>query len=129
MKRASRPTGHRKSGAARTTSAPEPAAIFWATKPCPIRRRSRPRPGARKANGGGGTRNGEPLYDIAAKRIIHHLVTETPVRTSAVRSLGALPNVFALQCCIDELAERARQDPVQYRLSIIADKRARAVIE
>jgi nicotinate dehydrogenase subunit B len=82
-----------------------------------------------EANGGGGTRNGEPLYDIAAKRIIHHLVTETPVRTSALRGLGAMPNVFALECCIDELAERAGQDPVQYRLSIIADKRARAVIE
>ena len=52
-------------------------------------------------------RNGEPLYDIAAKRIIHHLVTETPVRTSALRGLGAMPNVFALECCIDELAERA----------------------
>jgi nicotinate dehydrogenase subunit B len=82
-----------------------------------------------EANGGGATRNGEPLYDIAAKRILHHLVTETPVRTSALRSLGAMPNVFALECCIDELAERAGQDPVAYRLSITADKRARAVIE
>ena len=82
-----------------------------------------------EANGGGATRNGEPLYDIAAKRIVHHLVTETPVRTSALRGLGAMPNVFALECGIDELAERAGKDPVDYRLSIIADKRARAVIE
>ncbi len=82
-----------------------------------------------EAGGGGATRNGEPLYDIPAKRIIHHLVTETPVRTSALRGLGAMPNVFAMECCIDELAERAGQDPVAYRLSIIADKRARAVIE
>ena len=82
-----------------------------------------------ESNGGGGTRNGEPLYDIAAKRIVHHLVTETPVRTSALRGLGAMPNVFAMECAIDELAERAGKDPVEYRLSIIADKRARAVIE
>jgi len=82
-----------------------------------------------EANGGGATRNAEPLYDIPAKRILHHLVTETPVRTSALRGLGAMPNVFALECCIDELAERAGQDPVQYRLSITADARARAVIE
>ncbi len=82
-----------------------------------------------ESNGGGATRNGEPLYDIAAKRIVHHLVTETPVRTSALRGLGAMPNVFALECGIDELAERAGKDPVDYRLSIIADKRARAVIE
>jgi CO/xanthine dehydrogenase Mo-binding subunit len=82
-----------------------------------------------EANGGGATRNAEPLYDIPAKRIIHHLVTETPVRTSALRGLGAMPNVFALECCIDELAERAGVDPVAYRLSITADPRARAVIE
>ena len=82
-----------------------------------------------ESNGGGATRNAEPLYDIAAKRHIHHLVTETPVRPSALRGLGAMPNVFALECCIDELAERAGQDPVEYRLSITADKRARAVIE
>ena len=82
-----------------------------------------------EANGGGATRNGEPLYDIPAKRIVHHLVPETPVRVSSLRGLGAMPNVFALECCIDELAERAGQDPVAYRLSITADKRARAVIE
>ena len=82
-----------------------------------------------ESNGGGATRNAEPLYDFAAKRHIHHLVTETPIRTSALRGLGAMPNVFALECCIDELAERAGADPVAYRLSLTADKRARAVIE
>jgi nicotinate dehydrogenase subunit B len=82
-----------------------------------------------ESNGGGATRNAEPLYDIPAKRILHHLVTETPVRTSALRGLGAMPNIFALECCIDELADRAGQDPVEYRLSITADARARAVIE
>jgi CO/xanthine dehydrogenase Mo-binding subunit len=82
-----------------------------------------------EANGGGGTRNGEPLYDIPAKRIIHHLVTETPVRVSSLRGLGAMANVFAIECFIDELAERAGQDPVAYRLSLTADRRARAVIE
>ncbi len=82
-----------------------------------------------EANGGGATRNGEPLYAIPAKRILHHLVTETPVRTSALRGLGAMPNVFALECAIDELAERAGIDPVAYRLSITSDPRASAVIE
>jgi nicotinate dehydrogenase subunit B len=82
-----------------------------------------------EANGGGATRNGEPLYAIPAKRMIHHLVTETPIRTSALRGLGATSNVFAMECCIDELAERAGLDPVQYRLSISSDPRARAVIE
>ncbi len=82
-----------------------------------------------EANGGGGTRNAFVLYDIPAKRVIHHLVLRPPVRTSALRGLGALPNVFAIECFIDELAERAGVDPVDYRLSILSDARARRLIE
>jgi CO/xanthine dehydrogenase Mo-binding subunit len=82
-----------------------------------------------EAAGGGATRNGEPLYDIAGKRIIHHLVPEVPRRTSALRSLGAMPNVFASESFIDELAERAQQDPVRFRLARLSDPRARRVIE
>ncbi|MGB8631553.1 MAG: molybdopterin cofactor-binding domain-containing protein, partial [Xanthobacteraceae bacterium] len=82
-----------------------------------------------EAAGGGATRNGEPLYDIRSKRIVHHLVTETPRRTSALRGLGAMPNVFALESFIDELAERAGKDAVAYRLEQLSDPRARRVIE
>ena len=82
-----------------------------------------------EANGGGATRNAEPLYDIAQKRIVHHLVRETPVRVSSLRGLGAMTNIFALECAVDELAERTGRDPVAYRLSITSDPRARAVIE
>jgi CO/xanthine dehydrogenase Mo-binding subunit len=82
-----------------------------------------------EAAGGGATRNGEPLYEIAGKRIIHHLVPEVPRRTSALRSLGAMPNVFASESFIDELAERAQQDPVRFRLARLSDPRARRVIE
>ena len=82
-----------------------------------------------EANGGGGTRNGTPLYDVATKRIVHHLALKTPVRTSSLRGLGALPNVFAMECFMDELAERAGMDPVAYRLSMLSDPRARHLIE
>jgi len=78
---------------------------------------------------GAGTRNGEPLYDFPAKRIHHHLIAETPVRTSSLRGLGATLNVFAIESFMDELALEAGEDPVQYRLSILKDPRARAVIE
>jgi CO/xanthine dehydrogenase Mo-binding subunit len=82
-----------------------------------------------EANGGGGTRNAVPAYDFPVKRILHHLVQQAPVRTSALRGLGALPNVFALECFMDELAERAGIDPVQYRLSLLSDSRARRLIQ
>jgi nicotinate dehydrogenase subunit B len=78
---------------------------------------------------GAGTRNGEPLYDFPAKRIVHHLIAETPVRTSSLRGLGATLNVFAIEGLMDELAERAGEDPVAYRLSVLSDPRARAVVE
>ena len=78
---------------------------------------------------GAGTRNGEPLYDFPAKRIFHHLIAETPVRTSSLRGLGATLNVFAIESTMDELAERAGQDPVAYRLSVLSDVRGRAVVE
>ncbi len=79
--------------------------------------------------GGGGTRNATPYYDIPRTRILHHLVTASPVRTSALRTLGALPNVFALEAMIDDLAIKAGEDPLDYRLSMLSDPRARAVLE
>jgi CO/xanthine dehydrogenase Mo-binding subunit len=82
-----------------------------------------------EAGGGGGTRNALPMYDFPTKRIVHHLVLTPPLRTSALRGLGALPNVFALECFMDELAERAGVDPLQYRLSLLSDARARYVLQ
>jgi nicotinate dehydrogenase subunit B len=82
-----------------------------------------------EANGGGGTRNAFPAYDFPAKRVIHHLALQTPVRTSSLRGLGALPNIYALECMMDELAERAGVDPVAYRLSLLSDPRARHLIQ
>ena len=81
-----------------------------------------------EAGGGGGTRNALPLYDFPVKRIVHHLVLDPPVRTSALRGLGALPNVFALEGFMDELAERAGVDPLTYRLSLLSDPRARHIL-
>jgi CO/xanthine dehydrogenase Mo-binding subunit len=79
--------------------------------------------------GGGATRNGMPLYDIAAKRIDFHLVHEVPVRTSSLRGLGATLNVFAIEGLLDELAQRTGEDPLAYRLAMLSDPRARRVLE
>ncbi|MBI3196321.1 MAG: xanthine dehydrogenase family protein molybdopterin-binding subunit [Rhodospirillales bacterium] len=79
--------------------------------------------------GGGGTRNALPIYDVPAHRIVHHLVMRPPVRTSALRGLGALPNVYAIESLIDDLAARAGEDPVAYRLSILSEARARRLVE
>jgi CO/xanthine dehydrogenase Mo-binding subunit len=82
-----------------------------------------------EARGGGGTRNAVPIYDVPAQRILHHLILRAPVRTSALRGLGALPNVCAIEALLDELADQAGEDPLAYRLSILSDPRARRVLE
>ena len=51
------------------------------------------------------------------------------MRTSALRGLGAPTNVFAMECMMDELAARAGKDPLTYRLALLDDPRARAVLE
>jgi CO/xanthine dehydrogenase Mo-binding subunit len=81
-----------------------------------------------EARGGGGTRNAVPHYDVTAHRILHHLVRRPPVRTSALRGLGALPNIYAIECLMDVLAAKVGEDPVAYRLSILSEPRARRLI-
>ncbi len=78
---------------------------------------------------GAADRNAIPLYDFPSQRIINHYVREMPVRTSALRSLGAYANVFAIESFMDELALAARADPVAFRLRHLKDPRARAVVE
>jgi CO/xanthine dehydrogenase Mo-binding subunit len=51
-----------------------------------------------------------------------------PVRTSALRTLGAQGNVFAIESMLDEIASERGEDPVQLRLRHLRDERARDVI-
>ena len=51
-----------------------------------------------------------------------------PLRTSALRSLGAYGNVFAIESFMDELAEAAGVDPIAFRLRHLTDERATAVL-
>ena len=74
-------------------------------------------------------RNAVPLYEFPSQRVVEHLVAEMPVRVSALRSLGAFANVFAIESFMDELAAAAGADPVAFRLRHLSDPRARAVIE
>ena len=78
---------------------------------------------------GGGDRNAVPLYDFPSQRVLHHFIPEMPIRVSALRTLGAYANVFALESFMDELAAAAGADPVAFRLAHMKDARARAVIE
>ncbi len=81
------------------------------------------------ASGGGAQRNAVPAYDIPHVTVVKNRILAQPIRTSSMRSLGAIGNVFAIECLMDELAEKAGRDPVAFRLDHLSDVRARTVIE
>jgi CO/xanthine dehydrogenase Mo-binding subunit len=81
------------------------------------------------AGGGGLQRNAIPLYDLPSWRITGHRLQTMPIRTSALRTLGAFANVFAIESFMDELAAERGEDPLAFRLRHLSDPRARAVLE
>jgi nicotinate dehydrogenase subunit B len=78
---------------------------------------------------GGGERNSNPLYAFPNAHVVSHFLPEMPLRVSAMRSLGAYLNIFAIESFMDELALEAGADPVEFRLRHMKDERARAVIQ
>jgi nicotinate dehydrogenase subunit B len=81
-----------------------------------------------QANGGGSDRNSIPLYDFPSWQIDCHRLLTMPIRTSALRTLGAQGNVFAIESFLDELAAERGEDPVDFRLRHLSDFRAKDVI-
>ncbi|MGH8218727.1 MAG: molybdopterin cofactor-binding domain-containing protein [Steroidobacteraceae bacterium] len=77
---------------------------------------------------GGGDRNALPLYRIPRLTARYHFIAQMPLRVSALRSLGAHLNVFAIESFMDELAGAAAVDPVEFRLRHLEDPRAVHVI-
>ncbi|MCG7600215.1 molybdopterin-dependent oxidoreductase [Halomonas sp. McH1-25] len=79
----------------------------------------------------GGDRNAPVEYAFDNYRVVTHwLPTATsPLRPSALRTLGAMQNTFANESFIDELAFAAKADPVALRLRYLKDPRAIAVVK
>jgi nicotinate dehydrogenase subunit B len=80
----------------------------------------------------GGDRTAIPAYRYPSIRAVTHDMPAI-VRAAFFRGVSALPNVFAHESFIDELAELAGVDPVEYRLRYLRDDRVcdlvRAVAE
>jgi nicotinate dehydrogenase subunit B len=70
-----------------------------------------------------GDRTAIPPYDYDAMRVVTHDMPPI-VRASWFRGVSALPNTFAHESYIDELAAEAGVDPVEYRLRYLKDSRA-----
>lgn len=68
-----------------------------------------------------------PPYRIPHKRVTVHDMAPI-VRAAWMRGVSALPNTFAHECFIDELAAEAGEDPVDFRLAHIDDPRTAHLI-
>ena len=74
-----------------------------------------------------GDRTAVPPYAYADQRITVHDMAPI-LRASWLRGVSALPNSFAHESFIDELATAAGVDPVEYRLRHLADARAAELV-
>jgi nicotinate dehydrogenase subunit B len=88
---------------------------------------SKPFTSSSKGYSGGAVRNSEPYYAIPNQQINSHYF-KGPLRVSALRSLGAYANIFAIESFMDELAEKGGKDPFEFRLMHLEDERARAIV-
>ena len=70
-----------------------------------------------------GDRTAIPPYDYNDIRVVTHDMPPI-VRASWFRGVSALPNSFAHESYIDELASEAGVDPIEYRLRYLKDERA-----
>ncbi|MEV4410765.1 molybdopterin cofactor-binding domain-containing protein [Catellatospora sp. NPDC049609] len=72
-------------------------------------------------------------YDLPAYRLVNRR-EQLPVPTGPWRGLGLMPNTFALESFLDELAEAAGADPLAFRLAHLSDssddgRRLRGVLQ
>jgi nicotinate dehydrogenase subunit B len=74
-----------------------------------------------------GDRTAIPPYDYPAMRIAVDDLAPI-LRASWLRGVSSLPNTFAHECFIDEMAAEAGVDPVEYRLRYLHEPRAVALV-
>jgi len=69
-----------------------------------------------------------PFYDVPA-HLAEHIYEDRGARVAAWRGIGAGYTNLANEAMIDELARNAGRDPLEYRLALLKDPRARKVVE
>jgi isoquinoline 1-oxidoreductase beta subunit len=69
-----------------------------------------------------------PFYDVPA-HVAEHIYEDRGARIAAWRGIGAGYTNFAVETMIDEVAQQAGKDPLEYRLALFKDPRGRKVVE
>jgi nicotinate dehydrogenase subunit B len=76
----------------------------------------------------GGDRNGPIDYEVPNQQVTMRWLRRAAIPGSSLRALGAAANTFANESFMDELAQSADVDPVEFRLRHLQDPRGRAVL-
>jgi len=69
------------------------------------------------------SQNGDPPYRAQAVRVDAHWLGPAPLRPSNIRAPGKVANCFAVESFVDELAAKAKVDPLEFRVRDLADPR------
>jgi isoquinoline 1-oxidoreductase beta subunit len=70
----------------------------------------------------------ETHYEIPNQRVDFKLL-KVGVPTSVLRTTGYGPNIFAVESFIDELAFKSKQDPYEFRRTLLKNERSLKVLE
>ncbi|MEJ8848472.1 xanthine dehydrogenase family protein molybdopterin-binding subunit [Variovorax rhizosphaerae] len=74
------------------------------------------------------SQNGDPPYAPKAVAVKAHWLGPAPLRPSNIRAPGKVANCFAVESFVDELAAKAKVDPLAFRLRKVANPRSAEVI-
>jgi nicotinate dehydrogenase subunit B len=69
------------------------------------------------------SQNGDPPYPVNAVKVSAHWLGPAPLRPSNIRAPGKVANCFAVESFVDELAAKAKMDPLGFRLRDLSDSR------
>jgi CO/xanthine dehydrogenase Mo-binding subunit len=73
--------------------------------------------------------NADPPYKFPNMHAVVHMLQDTPLRPSWIRSPGRMQNTYANEAFMDELAANAGEDPVAFRLRYLTDERGIEVLK
>jgi CO/xanthine dehydrogenase Mo-binding subunit len=73
--------------------------------------------------------NADPSYAVPNVEVVVHWLAETPLRPSNIRAPGKIANTFAVESFIDEMAQAAKADPLEFRLAALTDPRGAEVLK
>jgi nicotinate dehydrogenase subunit B len=74
------------------------------------------------------SQNASPPYAVRNVEVLAHWLKDAPLRPSNIRAPGKIANIFAVESFADELAARAREDSLAFRLASLDDPRGIEVL-